>query len=73
MYIYLSSTDITEEQKKRRFDNADTDKDELLSPDEINSMFHPEEKGHMFDVIVEVCLYVDCIFGGACFCPNFFK
>ncbi|XP_078368289.1 calumenin-like [Oculina patagonica] len=54
---YLKSKEdvggLTEEQKKRRFNHADTDKDELLSQDEINSMFHPEEKAHMLDVIVD--------------------
>jgi len=39
---------------KRRFNHADTDKDEFLSSNELNSMFHAEDKPHMHDVICEV-------------------
>jgi len=38
---------------KRRFNHADTDKDEFLSSNELNSMFHAEDKPHMHDVICE--------------------
>lgn len=44
----------TEEQKKRRFNHADEDKDGQLSQDEIISMFHPEERSHMYDVVIDV-------------------
>lgn len=44
----------TEEQKKRRFNHADEDKDGQLSQDEIISMFHPEERTHMYDVVIDV-------------------
>ena len=50
-------TGFKEQQKervKRRFDQADVDKDGALSRDELISMFHPEESPHMFAVIVEV-------------------
>lgn len=43
----------TEEQKKRRFNHADEDKDGQLSQDEIISMFHPEERSHMYDVVID--------------------
>lgn len=43
----------TEEQKKRRFNHADEDKNGWLTQDEITSMFHPEEKPHMFDIVVD--------------------
>ena len=47
-------TAVTEEQKKRRFNLADADEDGGLTQDEMVSMFHPEEKPHMFDVVVDV-------------------
>lgn len=43
----------TEEQKKKRFDQADADKDGGLMADEFISMFHPEETPHMFDVVID--------------------
>ena len=55
-FLYRQSlfTAATEEQKKIRFRHADTDKDDLLSENELNSMFHAQEKPHMHDVIYEV-------------------
>lgn len=44
---------LGEEQLQRRFDHADADKDGHLNIDELTSMFHPEERPHMFDVVIE--------------------
>lgn len=52
--LFPFSTATTEEQKRRRFNQADEDKKGWLTSDEIISMFHPEEKPHMFDVVVDV-------------------
>lgn len=43
----------TEELKRKRFSHADGNKDDMLSENELNSMFHAEEKPHMHDVIYE--------------------
>lgn len=51
---YLFATVATEEQKRKRFNVADADKDGLLNTDEVTSMFHPEERPHMFEVIIDV-------------------
>lgn len=51
---YLFPTVATEEQKRKRFNVADADKDGLLNTDEVTSMFHPEERPHMFEVIIDV-------------------
>lgn len=54
-FVFLfSPLASTEEQKKRRFNHADEDKDGQLSQDEIISMFHPEERSHMYDVVIDV-------------------
>lgn len=52
--FFFSPLASTEEQKKRRFNHADEDKDGQLSQDEIISMFHPEERSHMYDVVIDV-------------------
>ena len=51
---YLFPTVATEEKKRKRFKVADADKDGLLNTDEVTSMFHPEERPHMFEVIIDV-------------------
>ena len=51
---YLFPTVATEEKKRKRFNVADADKDGLLNTDEVTSMFHPEERPHMFEVIIDV-------------------
>lgn len=38
---------------RRRWENADLDKDDRLTKDELTSFLHPEEVGHMRDIMVE--------------------
>lgn len=53
----------TEEQKRKRFNVADADKDGFLNTDEVTSMFHPEERPHMFEVIIDEYMEVGDING----------
>lgn len=53
----------TEEKKRKRFKVADADKDGLLNTDEVTSMFHPEERPHMFEVIIDEYMEVGDING----------
>ena len=64
-WLFFFSTAFTAEQRKRnrrRFGQADVDKDGGLSRDELISMFHPEENPHMFTVIVGVRFRYFCVF-----------
>ena len=65
LFGWLFFTAFTAEQRKRdrrRFGQADVDKDGGLSRDELISMFHPEENPHMFTVIVGVRFRYFCVF-----------
>ena len=65
LFGWLFFTAFTAEQRKRdrrRFGQADVDKDGGLSRDELISMFHPEENPHMFTVIVNVRFRYLCVF-----------
>lgn len=41
-----------QKRDRRRWAVADTDSDDLLTKDEFASFLHPEETGHMRDVVV---------------------
>lgn len=41
---------------RRRWERADTDKDDKLTKEELTSFLHPEEVDHMKDIMVEETL-----------------